>query len=56
MFDGIITSSFLEKEQYFSELFRLILSIHKIPFDHPRVEEFIDKMGPSRHQASVARA
>ncbi len=56
LFESIVACEFLEKEKYFSELFLLVMSIHGIPFDHPRVEEFIDKMGPSRHQASVARA
>ncbi len=56
LFQGIVASDFRKQEEYFMRLFRLILSIHEIPFDHPRVEEFIDKMGPSRHQVSVARA
>ena len=56
MFDGIVACEFLEKEKYFSELFLLVMSIHKIPFDHPRVEEFIEKMGPRDHQLSPPRA
>ena len=46
IFESIVACEFHGKEKYFSELFLLVMSIHKIPFDHPRVEEFIDKMAP----------
>ncbi len=48
LFRNNVASDFNEREEYFLKLFELILSMHKIPFDHPRVEEFVQKMSPSR--------
>jgi hypothetical protein len=47
MFEDSVFINFTERERYFVELFRLLLRLHSIPFDHPGLDELIHSMEPN---------
>ena len=54
LFRGSVSVDFRNKDNYFVKLFELILSLHNIPFDHPRVDDFRERMQAERDR--LARA
>ena len=54
LFRGSVSVDFRNKDNYFVKLFELILSLHNIPFDHARVDDFRDRMQAERDR--LARA
>ena len=48
LFRGSVSVDFRNKGDYFMKLFELILSLHNIPFDHPRVDDFRERMQTER--------
>ena len=54
LFRGSVSVDFRNKDDYFVRLFELILSLHNIPFDHPRVDDFRERMQAERDR--LARA
>ena len=54
LFEDSVYLDFRDRDNYFMRLFELILSLHNIPFDHPRVDKFREEMQSERGR--VARA
>ena len=54
LFEDSVHVDFRNKDDYFVRLFELILSLHNILFDHPRVDDFRERMQAERDR--VARA
>ena len=54
LFEDSVHVDFRNKDDYFVRLFELILSLHNIPFDHPRVDDFRERMQAERDR--LARA
>ena len=54
LFEDSVYVDFSKKDNYFMRLFELILSLHNIPFDHPRVDDFRERMQAERDR--LARA
>ena len=48
LFEDSVYVDFNKKDNYFMRLFELILSLHNIPFDHPRVDGFRERMQAER--------
>ncbi len=45
-FEDSVFIDFTENKNYFVELFRLIMRLYNIPFDHPGLDELIETMKP----------
>ena len=54
LFRGSVSVDFRKKDDYFVRLFELILSLHNIPFDHPRVDDFRERMEAERDRFARA--
>ena len=54
LFEDSVHLDFREKDDHFVRLFELILSLYEIRFDHPRVDDFRDRMQAERDR--LARA
>ncbi len=54
LFEDSVHVDFRNKGDYFVRLFELILSLHHIPFDHPRVDDFRERMQAERDRFARA--
>ena len=54
LFQDSVYVDFRDKENHFVRLFELILSLHNIPFDHARVEDFREGMQAERDRFARA--
>ena len=54
LFEDSVYVDFRDRENHFVRLFELILSLYNIPFDHPRVDDFRERMQAERDR--LARA
>ncbi|MBC7777583.1 MAG: TIR domain-containing protein [Phycisphaerae bacterium] len=48
LFEDSVYIDFTDEKRYFVQLFRLILRLYDIPFDHPGLDELIDSLKPGR--------
>ncbi|MCB9332972.1 MAG: TIR domain-containing protein [Lewinellaceae bacterium] len=46
LFENSVYINFKQENRYFVELFRLILRLYSIPFDHPGLDELMESMEP----------